>query len=204
MRTGVGGAAFTFTIALFDSADARVTTAVNGDFTKYVDVDGADDALAVTVTHIANGRYKVTGTFPAVAAGSVKFVHIEVSHATHAVRGFAEDFEVYNAIQTDVNVVQISGDVTAADNLEAFYEGAILTGSVTNASPTTTTFIDTTKSATDSIYNKMVVVPRSGVHAGIPRKVSSYNGATKEFTVDEAWTSALAQNDTFALIGTIR
>ena len=108
MRTGVGGATLRFDFRLFDSSDAAVTTAVSGDFVKYLTIDGVDDATAITVTHVANGRYTVTVTAPSVAAGSKKYVSCFVSHATHAPRGFAEDFEVTNA-DTSTGVAQ-TGD----------------------------------------------------------------------------------------------
>ena len=108
MRTGVGGATLRFDFRLFDSADAAVTTAVSGDFTKLLTIDGVDDATAITVTHVATGRYTVTFTAPAVAAGSKKYVSCFVSHSTNAPRGFAEDFEVVNA-DTSTGVAQ-TGD----------------------------------------------------------------------------------------------
>ena len=104
--------------------------------------------------------------------------------------------------QIDANAVKVSGDPTAADNLEAMYEGALLTGSVTNAAPTTTTFIDTTKSATDSFYVGAVVAFSSGTLKGLARRCNSYVGSTKTFTTD-AWPSAPAQNDTFVILGRI-
>lgn len=103
-----------------------------------------------------------------------------------------------------VDVVKISGDSTAADNLEAFYEGAPITGTVTNAAPTTTTFRDSTKSATDDFYCKgsggAFVLFTSGALAGLAAKISDYTGSTREFTVAEL-PDAPAQNDKYVIVG---
>lgn len=96
MRTAVGGATARFDIEVFDGADAAVTGEEDGDFTKYLTIDGASDAGTVTVTEVADGRYSVTFTAPAVTAGSRKYVRCRVTHATYGPRGWAEDFEVYN------------------------------------------------------------------------------------------------------------
>src|SRR3990167_5913747 len=114
MRLAIGGGPARFDIEVYDSADVEVTGLVTGNFTKYLTIDGVTDAGTVTVTEIANGRYTVTFTAPAVTAGNVKYVRCRVLHATHAPRGFAEDFEVYN-----VNVlsgVTQTGDTYALAN----------------------------------------------------------------------------------------
>ena len=108
MRTGVGGATCRFDIEVFDSADAAVTGLVTGNFTKRLSIDGASDASTVTVTEVANGRYTVTFTAPAVAAGSRKYVRCWLLHATHAPRGWAEDFEVTNKDTLAASLAELS------------------------------------------------------------------------------------------------
>lgn len=76
-------------ISVFDSSDAAVTGLVNGDFTKYLSKDGANDATAVTVTEIANGRYTVTFT-----PGSTGVWVLDVRHATHNKRGWRSVYDV--------------------------------------------------------------------------------------------------------------
>ena len=61
-----------------DSAGAAVTGLVNGDFTKYLFLDGAASATPVTVTEIANGHYKATFT-----PGSVGHWSLTIHHATY-------------------------------------------------------------------------------------------------------------------------
>lgn len=109
MRTAIGGGTARFDIEVFDSADAVVTGLVTGNFTKRLTIDGVSDATTITVTEVANGRYTVTFTAPAVTAGNVKYVRCWLLHATYAPRGWAEDFEVYN-----VNV--LSGVAQTGDN----------------------------------------------------------------------------------------
>src|SRR3990167_4382306 len=81
-------------------------------------------------------------------------------------------------------------------------EHAHVDGSVTNASPTTTTLRDSTKSATNDFYNGAVIAFTSGDLIGLARKITDYDGTNKEFTVT-ALPAAPAQNDTFVILGRI-
>lgn len=75
--------------SVYDSSDVAVTGLVNGDFTKRLAKDGANDATVVTVTEIANGRYEASFT-PA----STGFWYLTVTQATHNPRGWDESFDV--------------------------------------------------------------------------------------------------------------
>ena len=61
-----------------DSAGAAVTGLVNGNFTKYLMLDGAASATVVTVAEISNGHYKSSFT-----PGSVGHWSVRVNHATY-------------------------------------------------------------------------------------------------------------------------
>ena len=74
---------------VYDSSNNPVTGLVNGDFTKRLAKDGANDATAVTVAEVANGRYEASFT-PA----STGFWYLLVSQATHNPRGWDEEFDV--------------------------------------------------------------------------------------------------------------
>jgi hypothetical protein len=103
----------------------------------------------------------------------------------------------------DANVVQVSGDATAGDRLEAFLDG-VLTGTVTDASASTTDFDgDAGLSATDDFYIGSVIQITSGTLAGLCRRVSDYTGSTKNFTFVSAWPSAPANGVTFNILGRI-
>jgi hypothetical protein len=66
-----------------------VTGLVNGDFTKLLSKDGVDDATAITVTEIANGRY--TYTFTPGAAG---YWVVLIRQATYNLRGWQDEYDV--------------------------------------------------------------------------------------------------------------
>lgn len=74
---------------VFDEDDAVVTGAVDGDFTKRLAKDDANDTTTVTVAEIANGRY--VASFTPTSTGAY---YLTVSHATHAPRGWQESFDV--------------------------------------------------------------------------------------------------------------
>ncbi len=99
----------------------------------------------------------------------------------------------------DVNVAQISGSATAADNLEASALG-IVSGAVNGGTPTTTAFIaDGFTESTDDHFNGRIVVFTSGACAGQASDITDYAGGTQTITVT-ALTEAPADNDTFVIV----
>lgn len=93
---------------VYDSNDAAVTGLVNGDFTKLLSKDGANDATAVTVTEIANGRYTATFT-----PGSTGVWYLLITQATYNLRGWEETFDVTTDGIPTVSAIQ-SGLATSA------------------------------------------------------------------------------------------
>ncbi len=99
----------------------------------------------------------------------------------------------------DVNVAQVSGSATAADNLEASALG-IVSGAVNGGTPTTTAFIaDGFVESTDDHFNGRIVVFTSGACAGQASDITDYAGGTQMITVT-ALTEAPADNDTFVIV----
>ncbi len=97
----------------------------------------------------------------------------------------------------EADAVAISGDATAADNLEAGLEG-VVTGTVSTGS--TTTVVTTGLSeTTDDHYNGRVVVFRSGNLTGQAATITDYNGSTKALTVSTL-TEAPGNGDTFVIV----
>jgi hypothetical protein len=102
----------------------------------------------------------------------------------------------------------IHGDPDAAANLELLYEGAFITSSVSDTSPSATSFDaeGTNLVQTNDFYNEMLLVFTSGGLKGIPRKVSDYEydagAGTYDFTVEE-FPASPANSDTFILIALI-
>lgn len=65
--------------------------------------------------------------------------------------------------------------------------------------PTTTVLGTNLAQATSSFYADQTIVLTSGTQAGQARIILSYNGTTKEITVDEPFTSAPIATDEFAI-----
>lgn len=90
---------------------------------------------------------------------------------------------------------------TTGKILKGISEGWIADeGSVNDVSATTTTFISDLTNATSSFFRDTTVAFISGALKGQTRIVSDYNGTTKAFTFDEAFTSAPANTDQFIVL----
>ena len=104
------------------------------------------------------------------------------------------------AIRIASDLEAISGDTTAADNLEVLHEG-LVTGSISDASPSTTAFTgDAALSTTDDFYNKALLTFRAGPNAGITRKITDYVESTKGFTLERALPATPTNGDAFHII----
>lgn len=97
----------------------------------------------------------------------------------------------------DVNVAQISGSSTAADNLEASALG-IVSGSC-EGTPTTTVIQTDLAEATDDHYIGRVIVFTSGDAAGEAADITDYTGSSGTVTVT-ALTTAPSASDTFVIV----
>jgi len=103
----------------------------------------------------------------------------------------------------DVNAIQLSGDATAANRLEAVLD-AMPSGAVVDdedPDPTTLLFETNLAEATSDHYNGAFVVFTSGALLGQSRKISDYDGTTKVVTVATAFTEAPAAADAFIILG---
>lgn len=105
----------------------------------------------------------------------------------------------------DVNVAQISGDSTAADNLEASAE-TIVTGTVDTTvnghTPTTTVFqADDITTAHDDYLIGRALGFRTGANANEARVIGDYElvGGIGQFTLATAMPFAPANDDTFVI-----
>lgn len=98
------------------------------------------------------------------------------------------------------DAVEISGDSTAADKLEAVLDG-MPGGAVADASPTTTAFDTDLTEATDDHYNGAFVLFYTGALTGQSRKISDYDGTNKTITVAQAFTEAPVSGDDFVILG---
>lgn len=96
----------------------------------------------------------------------------------------------------EVDVTAISGDMTAADNLEAGAK-AIVPSSVATGSSTTSVVTNLTE-ATDDHYNGRTITFTSGALDGESASITDYNGTTKTLTVS-TMTEAPSNTDTFVI-----
>ena len=110
------------------------------------------------------------------------------------------------------NMTQISGDATAADNAEAFFEGGFILAAVVLVVNTDEFDGSATLSATNDVYNGMTLVFTSGTLKGQCRQISDYVGNTRTFRFnsafgsgepDQEWEPAPTAGDTFIIIGRI-
>lgn len=97
----------------------------------------------------------------------------------------------------EVDAVAVSGDTTAADNLEAAAE-TIVASTCTTGSSTTSILTNLTE-ATDDHYNGRTISFRTGNLAGQSATITDYNGTTKGITV-AAMTEAPSNGDAFAIV----
>lgn len=89
---------------------------------------------------------------------------------------------------------------------------SIVVGTVAGSSSTVSEVVgDSGLSDTNDIYNNMILQFTSGVNAGLNRRVSDYDGATRTFSFtgtgsadDRAWNTEPAEDDTFTVLGRIR
>ena len=95
------------------------------------------------------------------------------------------------------DALAVSGDTTAADNLESAYDGTGYTGAggIVRASTAQagggvdTIVLDAGASASNDVYNGCVIRLLAGTGAGEIRIITDYNGTTKVATIDRAWTA---------------
>jgi hypothetical protein len=106
----------------------------------------------------------------------------------------------------DANVVQISGDSTAADNLEAtfdgtgynepYYRGVVSAGTSTTVFASTTTAI---AAAADDVWNTWTIRFTSGANLGHKSAVTDWATGANEFTLTTAAPATPSASDTFIL-----
>lgn len=113
---------------LFATSSPATGAAADADSTPTgaIYVNGTVDAASVTVTNITTGLYKAAVTLPSLSAGDI--VSLKVAATVGGVAGVAVAWQdVGDTLRLSdtlsANAVQISGDTTAADNLETMLDG---------------------------------------------------------------------------------
>ncbi len=97
-----------------------------------------------------------------------------------------------------VDAAGLGGDTSAALKLAAG-AAANHTGTVNDASASSTVFVSDLTETTNDHYNDQIIKFISGALAGQARPISDYDGATKTITVSPAFTDAPADEDEFII-----
>jgi len=101
------------------------------------------------------------------------------------------------------NAVQLNSNATAASVLALFSEGMATTGTVNDASATTTSWICAAGLVTtDDHYNSAICLFTSGTNLGLCRQVIDWDESENTITTN-AWPVAPANADTFAIFGKV-
>jgi len=223
----------------FDSDGASVTITDFANTDVHVHKDGDDtqrnNAAGVTVyidfdSITGNHLVKIDTSENTVAdfwvTGSDYDVRIEgVTINTQTVNAWICKFSIENRFD-EVDVVKISGDSTAADNLEDVFDGtyaaanmkifwengagattktvddvgstAIRSGTAQAGAAGTIT-LDASASATNNLYNGQICLLTGGTGAGQCRAIVDYIGSTKVASVTPNWTTNPGATSTFEL-----
>lgn len=189
--------AYSWTIVVFDSSGAAVTGLLNAGFTtKQLAKDDANSAVSVTVTEIdsANlpGWYKVTYTPNATGHWVCR-----VAHPTYNTRGWLDEIQVGSrGFLDDLDITNLDAAVSSRLSTASYY----IRSNTAQAGAASTITLDAAASATDSFYNKGLLVILSGTGAGQARWITGYVGATKVATVDSAWLTNPDATSVFGII----
>ena len=170
----------------------------------YKDGAGAWTSLAITDTAAEIGS---TGVY------EIDLTAAEMNHdkviIKFAVSGMADDAYQFD-LKTMDDVADVVWDETQAGHttngtfgktIKGISEGWVSAeGAVDDGSPTTTSFDTNLTNSNDSFYADQVLTFITGTLAGQGRVISAYDGTTKVVTVDEAFTLAPADTDTFIIL----
>lgn len=99
----------------------------------------------------------------------------------------------------DANIVQVSGDATAADNLEANLE-TVVTGTVSGAGSTTSTVDTDVTGHGDNTFINRIMIFRTGSLQYEVGTITDYDSTSGTFTfAANTWTAGASNGDTFVI-----
>lgn len=158
-------------------------------------------------THIAAGRYyTVLDATDTNTLGALE-INVHVSGALPVRREFTVlASNVYDSLvaasdKLQVDVAEVSGDSTAADNLELLLEdspGYIRKGTAQAGAAGTIT-LDASASSVDDFYNGDLVEILTNTGVGQARIITDYVGSTKVATVGENWRTTPDNTSVFRI-----
>jgi hypothetical protein len=97
-----------------------------------------------------------------------------------------------------VDMQEINSVTAAADTLALAVPG-VVTGAISGASSTSTSFVTDLTEATNSHYVGGVVIMTSGALLGQRLRITAYNGTTKALTVENRTSDIPSAGDTFTI-----
>ncbi len=94
-----------------------------------------------------------------------------------------------------------SSEAALGAQLDTLINNLIITQkSISDANPSTTSFVTTLTNSTSDFYKDEVLVFTTGANAGQVRRISSYNGATKSLTITPALSNTPTDGDDFTIL----
>lgn len=180
---------YAYTIPTTSGSYLYEVTAVSGGVTGYGAANFEVRTIAADV-----GDAVSTINAEQIAQDAERAAQAAERAAQEAARILAEASQLkVEDIQTKVTNIQ--------SNMDVLIGAMIVTqSSVSDLSATTTSFITALTNATNDFYKNAVLTFTSGALDGQSRRISGYNGSTKQITVDPALTSTPSNGDAFTII----
>jgi len=180
-----------------------ITGAISVDKEYYTTYPQSGDAFT-GATLAASQTFSTTGSVGSVT-GAVGSVTGAVGSVTGNVGGIAGTITTLDALNTAIPATV--WDTTAASHITAGTMGAAevlgsaaIVDTTITGTPTSTTIQLTAGSTLDNFYNDQTIYILSGTGIGQARVVTSYVGATKTITVDEAYITTPAAGARVAIL----
>jgi hypothetical protein len=102
-----------------------------------------------------------------------------------------------------VDIQQVDGNSTAAESMAFAWNKGLITSSVDDSTPTSSSFAGASGlSTSNDFYNNGILIFTSGTLAGIAREITDYVGSTLTFTTS-AFPVSPANGDSFMIIGRV-
>jgi hypothetical protein len=213
----------TIIVKVYQGAKTNKEAGADGASTLTIDTTGLTDKVIVYATFPQPFCFGTAGDTIRVMAISDDAGDNSVSGEVFICWPFGSEFGSAGQIQADVvewnstnvdtpatagvpnvNTKEISGDSTAADNLEAEYDGtgykSYIRRNTAQAGAAGTITLDASASATDDLYNGLMIALLGGTGAGQARMISDYVGSTKVATIEPDWTTNPGADSVFVLL----
>ncbi len=147
-----------------------------------------------------------TGFFTVIVSESTNntFDYTQMFVGAYDIEKIGSDLEDHENSQlssrSDITSIKTTVENTAT-NVDSLVGSLIVTqSSVNDTSASDSTFITSLTNTNDDFYKNAVLTFTSGNLNGQSRRISSYNGTTKQITVNPSFISAPSNGDTFTIV----